>query len=107
MFLPYFCLSISLLGVLSNAKLPDGLGFKSYYDATDLKIVSSMWFGEIPGKPGSFLIAGKNGIIHQITPGNAPETSVFGKIDVDEAFEGGLMSMAFHPYFPRTRRTYA
>lgn len=67
-----------------------------------------VWFGEIPGKQKTFLVAEKNsGNIYVLAPAGAGYSKqLLLNIKVRTEVEQGLLSLAFHPDFLHNRKYY-
>lgn len=69
-----------------------------------------VWFGQVPGRPRTFLAADQAGMIWAIEKnGNTNSRSVFADLTT-EVFSGrgpnGLLGLAFHPRFRENRKYY-
>lgn len=84
------------------ADLPTGVQAKPFYDTQAIQFTDPVWFGEIPGAPGSFLIGEAQGGLKVLEPdGTAFKQRSFGNLPVAH-FGGndGLLGLAFHPSYP-------
>src|SRR5688572_14863292 len=78
-------LSLAAACLPARAQLPsDGLVSKTFYDTSKVRFDGIMWFEEIPGKPGYFLVAEQNGKIWTFQPATLSK----------------LLYMKFPAYFP-------
>ncbi len=111
---PYSLMALLLvLGIASAARIqaaiPDGLKFKTFYDTTKVRFDGIMWFEEIPGKKGHFLVAEQNGKVWTFNHAAATKTLFmdFPTYSNNNYHEDGLLGMAFHPKFTENRKIYA
>lgn len=107
-----FFLSAALVFLAASALsagLPDGLKCKTFYDTTRVRFDGIMWFEEIPGKPGVFLVAEQNGKLWAFEAATAAKTLFmdFPSFSQTGYHETGLMGLAFHPRFRENRKIYA
>lgn len=92
-----------------HAVLPEGLQCKTFYDTSKVNFDGIMWFEEIPGKPGIFLVAEQNGKVWTFQTATATKSLFmdFPAFAQTGYHEDGLMGMAFHPRFRENRKLYA
>ncbi len=90
---------------VSAEVFPKGVVLKEFYDTQKITFSNSFWFGEIPGKPGNFLVSDRFGLMSQFNPAKGLKQD-FGTIATDGQFESGLMGIAFHPDFVHNRRYF-
>ena len=95
-----------LAAVNASAQLPKGVVLKEFYDTQKITFDNSFWFGEIPGKPGNFLVTARGGAMSLFNPAKGTKVA-FGSIPVEGVAEAGLMGIAFHPDFVNNRRYFA
>ena len=114
-YLPALILAITA-ALHSNTKaqqIPaDPMKYKTFYDTTKIKFEGVMWFEEIPGKKGIFLVAEQNGKIWVLNPsegvgGTKTLYMNFPTYSSNSYHEDGLLSMAFHPKFTENHKLYA
>lgn len=93
----------------AHAAIPTGLKYKTFYDTTKIKFDKLMWFEEIPGKKGNFLIAEQNGKVWTLNAGAGTKNLFmdFPTYSNPGGHEDGLLGLAFHPKFTENRKMYA
>jgi glucose/arabinose dehydrogenase len=101
-------LAFGALGMgASWSALPKNITF---VDAFDGKVTfdSPVFFGEVPGKPGHFVVLEQNtGNVIIVAKANGEwAKSVMFNVKVGNANEMGLLGIAFHPDYPTNGRYY-
>ncbi|MDQ3001548.1 MAG: PQQ-dependent sugar dehydrogenase [Fibrobacterota bacterium] len=103
-------LILSLGATMSaHAVIPSGLKYKTFYDTTKIRFDKLMWFEEIPGKKGNFLVAEQNGKVWTLNAGAGTKNLFMDFPTFANAgyHEDGLLGLAFHPKFLENRKMYA
>lgn len=85
--------------------LPDSISLKPYLTAAAAAFQNLVSFQEIPGKPGMYLVVGKNGTLSTYDP-KTGKTSPWLRMNVHTAYEEGVSSVAFHPDFQTNGRYF-
>ena len=90
----------------------DPMKYKTFYDTTKIKFDGVMWFEEIPGKKGYFLVAELNGKVWVLnsTAGDGGTKTLYMDFPTYHSTsyrEEGLICLAFHPKFTENRKLYA
>jgi glucose/arabinose dehydrogenase len=100
------------MGAISNP-LPENVTAVPFFDPAEVPLEKPVWFGEMPGKPGTYLVLERMGVVALISPAKESDSgsakwsrSEFLKIAVNGEGEMGLLGMAFHPDFADNRKYY-
>ncbi len=101
-----------------NAQIPTNVNLKPMFgtDGSN-KLINPVWFGEIPGKTGSYLVAEQGGISSNVDSARiwvlTPDTNggykkqKFLSLKVrQDATERGFMGFAFHPNYSQNGKYY-
>lgn len=91
-----------------SANLGAGIIAVPLAESKDLALDKPVWFGEMPGRPGTFVVlelkAGRVSLL-ELSEGKWIKTP-FLELKVQQQGEMGLLGLAFHPDFPSNRKYY-
>jgi glucose/arabinose dehydrogenase len=80
-----------------------------FLGAPDVPLDKPVWFGEMPGRPGTFVILERlKGLVSLAVKDEDGKwtKSEFLKLSVNQDGEMGLLGLAFHPDFAKNRKYY-
>ncbi|MDQ3002644.1 MAG: PQQ-dependent sugar dehydrogenase [Fibrobacterota bacterium] len=96
-----------------STPLPENVTVVPFFDPAEVPLEKPVWFGEMPGKPGTYLVLERMGVVTLVSPAGKPDggsakwiRSEFLKIAVNGEGEMGLLGIAFHPGFADNRKYY-
>jgi hypothetical protein len=97
-----------LSAALVHADLPTGVQCRTFYDTAAIRYTEPVWFGEIPGRKGAFLVGELGGGIFRLDPGPTGYVSTLFCRLSPFYFSGndGLLGLAVHPGFADNRKYY-
>lgn len=96
-----------------STPLPENVTAVPFFDPAEVPLEKPVWFGEMPGKPGTYLVLERMGVVALVSPAKKSDSgkakwtrSDFLKIAVNGEGEMGLLGIAFHPDFADNRKYY-
>lgn len=101
--------SIALFSTQVLPAIPTGVTTRAVFETSGKnRFNQPIWLGEIPGKPGNFLVAEHHtGNVYTLSPAaQGYAKTFFLKVSVNSSNEQGLLSLAFHPDFIRNHKYY-
>ena len=108
-FAPILAFILAGAWTQAHPAIPTGVATEPAFESAGKnKFSMPVWLGEIPGKPGNWLVAEKNsGRAFLLSPAGAGYAKqLFLHVDTRTEVEQGLLSIAFHPDFAKNRKYY-
>ena len=107
-FLATACFASDEVSAYSAPDLSANISAVPLAEPKDLALDKPVWFGEMPGRPGTFLVlelkVGRVSLL-ELSEGKWIK-SPFLELKVQQQGEMGLLGLAFHPDFPSNRKYY-
>lgn len=91
----------------SHAEIPGDVTYFPMFSRSEVPLTSPVYFNEVPGKPGTFLVLEQGGEASVVLREDGKWTKKeFLKVNSAKGSEVGLLGFAFHPLFATNRKYY-